>query len=242
MKKIKLILTTLIGTSAATAIITPIATSCSSNENNSISETNYYEEINNAEKHLITEQSAIDLNNLFNANINSRTGNINLLTKEEIAEKVVLDKENFIYKKLEENNLNKIFEESAIDVIYQSYLNQINETQVDNNLSRCGSIFSKHFWESVWMGIRCTAVYGFSLLVVYSPVLPILAEFILTGNYKNFISKKNNLQNNIKIPKFLISLVIKTAIETKVFKNKTQCKWSFYIWNGKSNGKADLKI
>ena len=132
-------------TGAATAIITPIATSCSSNENNSISETNYYEEINNAEKHLITEQSAIDLNNLFNANINSRTSNINLLTKEEIAEKVVLDKENFIYKKLEENNLNKIFEESAIDVIYQSYLNQINGTQVDNNLSRCGSIFSKHF-------------------------------------------------------------------------------------------------
>lgn len=74
------------------------------------------------------------------------------------------------------------------------------------------------------MGIRCTAVYGFSLLVVYSPVLPILAEFILTGNYKNFISKINNLQNNIKIPKFLISLVIKTAIETKVFKNKTKCK------------------
>lgn len=109
MKKIKYIIGAFLGLSSV-GIITPIAGSCSTttNANSSI---DYDSKIDEAKKDLITKQSAIDLNNLFNENVNLRNNEQKLLTKEEIAKKVVLNKDNFIYQKLNENNLITKFEE-----------------------------------------------------------------------------------------------------------------------------------
>lgn len=114
MKKIKYIIGTFLGLSSV-GIIAPIAASCSTttNTNNSI---DYDSKIDEAKKDLITKQSAIDLNNLFNENVSPRNGEQRLLTKEEISKKVVLNNDNFIYQKLDENNLIKTFQEETIEM------------------------------------------------------------------------------------------------------------------------------
>ncbi len=67
----------------------------------------WFTKIDESKKDLITKQSAIDLNNLFNENVSLRHNEQKLLTREEITKKVVLNNDNFIHQKINENNLIK---------------------------------------------------------------------------------------------------------------------------------------
>lgn len=73
------------------AIITPIATSCSKNSTTQTTNMDYLNEINEAQKHIITEQSAIDLNDMFTKNVSSRNNNDEIirLSKNDIAKKLL---------------------------------------------------------------------------------------------------------------------------------------------------------
>ncbi len=226
MKKIKHIIGTFLGLSSV-GIITPIAESCSTttNANSSI---DYDSKIDEAKKDLITKQSAIDLNNLFNENVNLRNNEQKLLTKEEIAKKVVLNKDNFIYQKLNENNLITKFEEETTDVIYQSYLDEIQTNEINNTI-RCGSIFRSHFWNAVGHKIWGGSLFVLSTLWWGIQLAPAIYNFVQSGDASGFIGIEFDL------PSFVMPLVNKTINGIKKFKKDTNCKWKFVVWKGTLN-------
>ncbi|MDE5617525.1 MAG: hypothetical protein K2I36_01625 [Ureaplasma sp.] len=174
MKKLKLLLSTFLGLTSV-GIIAPITTSCTTITNNA----NNFDlnlEIKNARKNLILEQSAIDLNNLIEQSLIIR--NNSLLTYEEITKKVIVNKDNFLYKKLEENDLNNDFEEETKKVIYQSYLEEFSN---DENNARCGKVVTKHFWTAV--GWRIAGMLLFSLSKIWWGVQLVPAIVNLIQNY-----------------------------------------------------------
>lgn len=146
IKKIKYIIGTFLGLSSI-GIIAPISTSCSATSTTQTTNKDYVKEINDAQKHLITEQSAIDLNSMFSKNILNRSNNgeITKLSRDDIASKIVIDENNLIYQKLKDNNLNKKFEEEAIDVVYESYLDELNEINKIGINSKHRFFLSNHF-------------------------------------------------------------------------------------------------
>lgn len=173
---------------------------------------------------------------MFKENIATRVGNREVvkLTREQIASKVVVDENNLIFQKLKEDNLHETFKEDTISVVYGSYLAELDEINQSGGVARCGSFFSGHFWEAVGTGIKCTAVYLFSGFIAYSSVVATkIIDFLKTINLIKF----ENDMKKLKILKFIIQLVIKTASQTLYFKLKTKCRWSFYIWKDISTNK-----
>ncbi|MDE7222108.1 MAG: hypothetical protein K2N40_02470, partial [Ureaplasma sp.] len=100
------------------------------------------------------------------------------LTYEEITKKVIVNKDNFLYKKLEENDLNNDFEEETKKVIYQSYLEEFSN---DENNARCGKVVTKHFWTAV--GWRIAGMLLFSLSKIWWGVQLVPAIVNLIQNY-----------------------------------------------------------
>ena len=235
MKKIKYIIGAFLGLSSV-GIIAPIAASCSTNKSISNSKfVEYDEKIKEAEKHLITEQSAIDLNSMFYQNVFNRSKNTEIikLTRDDIANKIVVNQNNFIYEKIKENNLENSFKEEVINQVYESYLNELNELNRSGTNANHGSFFSKHYWKAVGRRICCGALFILSGLWWGVQLAPAIFEFIKTENYKELLKGFIGFQYDLS--DFLYSLVVRVIIGTKKFKESTNCWWIFAIWQGKFN-------
>lgn len=183
----------------------------------------WFTKIDESKKDLITKQSAIDLNNLFNENVSLRHNEQKLLTREEITKKVVLNNDNFIHQKINENNLIKKFEKETIDVIYQSYLDEIQTNRINNNI-HCGSIFSSHFWFAISHKIWGGSLFILIMLWWGAQLAPAIYNFVQNGYASGFVSLE------FYLPSFVMPLVNKTINGIKKFKKDTNCKWKFVVW------------
>ncbi len=229
MKKIKYIIGTFLGLSSI-GIIAPISTSCSAKSTTQTTNKDYVKEINDAQKHLITEQSAIDLNSLFSKNILNRSNNgeITKLSRDDIASKIVIDENNLIYQKLKDNNLNKKFEEEAIDVVYESYLNELNEINRIGINSKHGLFFSSHFWKAVGFKLAGASLFALSFIWWGAQLAPAIVSFIKNYDVSGFIGF------TVDLPDFVYKLVTLTITKIKQFKESTNCTWKFKVWKGTS--------
>ncbi len=229
MKKIKYIIGTFLGLSSI-AITTPIATSCSKNSTTQTTNMNYLNEINEAQKHIITKQSAIDLNDMFTKNVSSRNNNDEIirLSKNDIAKKIVIEKNNLIYQKLKESNLNQKFEEKAINVVYESYLNELNEINRISINSKHGLFFSSHFWKAVGFKLVGASLFALSFIWWGAQLAPAIVSFIKNYDVSGFIGF------TVDLPDFVYKLVTLTITKIKQFKESTNCTWKFKVWKGTS--------
>ncbi|MDE5617527.1 MAG: hypothetical protein K2I36_01635 [Ureaplasma sp.] len=174
--------------------------------------------------HLISEQSAIDLSMIMYESIISRDAIP--LAYEDIAEKIVLDKNNFIYQKIKENNLESKLNNQVKYAIYESYLEELNNTE-NIITNRCGNFFTKHFWMATWLRIQASILIVFTIswwAIQITPAIIQLAKCDITG----FIGFEWEL------PKIIVDwarpLIYSIITSIQKFKKTTNCNWKFKVW------------
>ncbi|MDE7221973.1 MAG: hypothetical protein K2N40_01740 [Ureaplasma sp.] len=172
---------------------------------------------------------------MFEKNISSRlsNGEIIILTKDDIAKKVLVDENNFIYEKIKENNLENSFKEEVINAVYESYLDELSDFNLSIPDARHGSLFSSHYWKATGRRICCKALFVLSALWWGVQLAPAISEFIKTENYKDLLMGFIGFQYDL--PDFLYFLIVRVIKGTKDFKKNTNCWWIFTVWQGKLN-------
>lgn len=167
---------------------------------------------------------------MFSKNILNRSNNgeITKLSRDDIASKIVIDENNLIYQKLKDNNLNKKFEEEAIDVVYESYLDELNEINKIGINSKHGFFLSNHFWKAVGFKLAGASLFALSFIWWGVQLAPAIVSFIKNYDVSGFIGFTMDL------PDFVYKLVTLTITKIKQFKESTNCTWKFKVWKGTS--------
>lgn len=181
-------------------------------------------EIINAFNDLITSQSAKNIDELlFNKKNNE-------ITYQDIVDMVELNENNLLNKELIKVNKFEDYKKSVAESILISYQNEQEHFESEENNSKHGSIFRKHFWDAI--GHQMISSY----LIIYATIFwwsvqigPAILSFVTTLDGSMFAEALASF--NFNVPSFFVDLAQTSIRKVKKFKQNTKCKWKFVIWN-----------
>lgn len=215
MKKLNKLFCIISGVSIPIVTVPIVLTSCSS-------KADYKEmskKIDVSLKEIMSEESAINLQKYFSSARET-------VTKEGIYEIIDFNKDTYVIQELINNNLFEEYREVAANSVYESYIE--NESLFNDN-SRCGSLFSSHFWKGVWHELQSAIIFSMSKLWWDLQITVTILGFIETGDGAVLAEGIASFDPNV--PDFFRVLMHKVLTNIKNFKFQTKCKWKFLIWS-----------
>ncbi len=152
------------------------------------------------------------------------------VTYEQIKQDVQFDKNNFIYKQLLNDYDEATINNQISQTLFETYEEFKEEASAPQN-ARCGRITKKYYWEAIGMKFIAMGLRLWSELWWGIQLAAGVLAFVTTGDGTVLAEAFASFSG--QLPDALQTVIDKGVTYIKNFKERTQCKFRFLVWNAK---------
>lgn len=205
---------------------------------NVVSCNNDNQRINEEKVNIIKEDESIqNIMKRFENDSTLRNNNLDIFNendattiKKVLSEEIIIDENSMIYYELKENNKLDVFLENYINDCYEMLIENFDEDETEKiiniNVKHGWNPFKKHTWETFGQYVKVTAINLLCVVDVAIQVIPTIVYLAQSYDPGPLVDTLTALD----VSPITSDLLVRTILDVKRFKIRTNCSSKFFIW------------